>query len=254
MKSFFQSLEGNKVRYLLISGQASVLYGASTFSEDIDLWILPTRKNIGALVSALRENNATVYKLTPPLTLENLKFGHGFHFRLPDEQFEVSYVDVMGKPPRVSSFTKASAQSKVMETDWGFLQVVGIPDLVELKKTRRFADYDVISNLVKIRLLSEKSVRPATLRWALTNSFRVDDVKWILRTWRTRSSLAMPAGRKWVEMVARKGGRASPIALEMLSREIAGLQQQDISYWSKIIRQLRTMRRNHTLLEEGSRL
>ena len=141
MKSFFQSLEGNKVRYLLISGQASVLYGASTFSEDIDLWILPTRKNIGALVSALRENNATVYKLTPPLTLENLKFGHGFHFRLPDEQFEVSYVDVMGKPPRVSSFTKASAQSKVMETDWGFLQVVGIPDLAigKVTKTSYFA-------------------------------------------------------------------------------------------------------------------
>ena len=34
--SFFQSLETHRVAYLLISGQATVLYGAATFSEDID--------------------------------------------------------------------------------------------------------------------------------------------------------------------------------------------------------------------------
>jgi hypothetical protein len=31
--SFFQSLEREGVAYLLISGQAAVLYGAATFSE-----------------------------------------------------------------------------------------------------------------------------------------------------------------------------------------------------------------------------
>jgi hypothetical protein len=42
--NFFQSLERHGVEYLLISGQATVLYGAATFSEDIDLWISPTEK------------------------------------------------------------------------------------------------------------------------------------------------------------------------------------------------------------------
>jgi len=35
--NFFQSLDRNRTDYLLISGQATVLYGAATFSEDIDL-------------------------------------------------------------------------------------------------------------------------------------------------------------------------------------------------------------------------
>jgi hypothetical protein len=43
--NFFQSLGSHGVEYLLISGQATVLYGAATFSEDIDLWINPTPEN-----------------------------------------------------------------------------------------------------------------------------------------------------------------------------------------------------------------
>lgn len=43
IESFFQSLERHSVEYLLISGQATVLYGAATFSEDVDLWVKPSR-------------------------------------------------------------------------------------------------------------------------------------------------------------------------------------------------------------------
>jgi hypothetical protein len=46
MRSFFQNLEREAVRYILISGQASILYGAAMFSEDVDLWIEPTEENI----------------------------------------------------------------------------------------------------------------------------------------------------------------------------------------------------------------
>jgi len=42
MRNFFQALSRHRVRHLLISGQATVLYGASTFSEDVDLWVEPT--------------------------------------------------------------------------------------------------------------------------------------------------------------------------------------------------------------------
>ncbi len=43
--NFFESLNHHPVEYLLISGQATVLYGAATFSEDIDLWLHPTEDN-----------------------------------------------------------------------------------------------------------------------------------------------------------------------------------------------------------------
>lgn len=38
MRKLFQSFERVGLEYLLISGQASILYGAATFSEDVDLW------------------------------------------------------------------------------------------------------------------------------------------------------------------------------------------------------------------------
>lgn len=44
--SFFQRLDDEGVDYLLISGQATILYGAATFSEDVDLWVAPTEANL----------------------------------------------------------------------------------------------------------------------------------------------------------------------------------------------------------------
>jgi hypothetical protein len=70
IQNFFRKLEEFAVRYLLISGQAAVLYGASTFSEDIDLWLAPTSANFSRFIKALSQLNAAVYKLTPPLETE----------------------------------------------------------------------------------------------------------------------------------------------------------------------------------------
>jgi hypothetical protein len=81
--NFFQSLSQHGVEYMLISGQATVLYGAATFSEDIDLWLHPTEDNCSRFLAALRDRGARNYKLTPPLTVEHLVRGHGFHFVLP---------------------------------------------------------------------------------------------------------------------------------------------------------------------------
>ena len=80
--NFFQSLSRRGVEYLLISGQATVLYGAATFSEDIDLWLHPTEDNCSRFLAALRDRGARYYKLTPPLTIQHLVRGHGFHFVL----------------------------------------------------------------------------------------------------------------------------------------------------------------------------
>lgn len=149
MRSFFQNLELHRVRYLLISGQASVLYGAATFSEDFDLWIEPTAPNLHAFILSLREMNGLVYKLTPPLSVRNLRRGHGFHFRLPVERLQTEYLDVMGKPPRVGRFATVFRDASWFGTAWGKIPTIGIVDLVEVKKTRRLSDYDIISNLVR---------------------------------------------------------------------------------------------------------
>ncbi len=53
--SFFQRLEQCGVRYLLISGQATILYGAATFSEDVDIWVARQEQH-----PALRSGTARV--------------------------------------------------------------------------------------------------------------------------------------------------------------------------------------------------
>jgi hypothetical protein len=123
------------VRFLLISGQASILYGAATFSEDVDLWVEPTSTNIKRLIRALAALQARVYKFTPPITVRNMRRGHGFHFLAGD-----LFLDIMGRPPRVGSFLSAWRRRRMFDTEWGRMAVVCPEDLVLLKKTRRRAD------------------------------------------------------------------------------------------------------------------
>lgn len=92
--NFFRSLDRHGVQYLLISGQATVLYGAATFSEDIDLWLHPTGDNCSRFLNSLRDCGARYYKLTPPLTVENLARGHGFHFVLPGRGEPDAFLDI----------------------------------------------------------------------------------------------------------------------------------------------------------------
>ena len=82
MRSFLRSLEKEGVRFLLISGQACVLYGASQFTEDVDLWVRPSTRDLRGLLKALAAAGAVVHKLTPKPTLSRMRRGHGFHFRI----------------------------------------------------------------------------------------------------------------------------------------------------------------------------
>ena len=174
MRNLFRSFERFTVDYLLISGQASILYGAATFSEDVDLWIRPSRENARRTLRALASCRARVHKLTPPLEVRFLRAGHGFHFLVPGKPIPL-YLDLMGHPPRVGAFSVCRRRAQLLETDWGRIPVVGLEDLIALKMTRRFSDYEVISNLVSIRLSEEKTPSRKLLRWASQKTFRAED-------------------------------------------------------------------------------
>ncbi len=231
MKSCFRSLERQGVAFLLISGQASVLYGAATFSEDVDLWVEPTAANVLRLLRALAALRAHVYKLTPPLTVANMRFGHGFHFLVPQRPGPI-YLDIMGRPPRVGTFRAAAARAVSMQTRWGEIPVVAIEDLVELKKTRRLADYDVITNLVTVRLAREPRPKARLLEWAVQNSFRMEE----------RQRFAAARGRR----------RSLAQCQRDVARDLTVLQDRDVRCWRRIIESLRGMRDSGTLLTKGT--
>lgn len=105
IKKFFLTLNRSQIEYMLISGQATVLYGAATFSEDIDLWVAPDTANWQKFIVSLQKLKAKVYKLTPPIKPEFIQKGHGFHFEfVPTGKEPVCFLDVMGVVPRVGIF------------------------------------------------------------------------------------------------------------------------------------------------------
>lgn len=261
MRSFFRALEREGVEAILISGQAAIVYGASTFSEDFDLWVRPSGENLLRLHRALALVGALVYKLTPPMSLAMARRGHGFHFTVPDDQGGIAYLDVMARPPRVGSFTAGRARCETIRTDWGELPVVGIEDLVRLKLTRRYSDYEVISNLAAIRLTREGEPRRRVARWALETTFRVDDAVAWARRWPTVRAAAATLSRPGLRALRPAliaGREPPPRALEAARRavasEIAAHQEADVAYWRPIVDELRQLRSAGQLMPLGSPL
>jgi hypothetical protein len=204
--SFFRHLDEHRVRWLLISGQATILYGAATFSEDVDLWIDPESENLERTKRALRASEASYYKLTPPLNSHFAERHHCFHFTVPDDNGSILlYLDVMACPPRVGSFEEARHRCSVFETEWGALNTVSIVDLVELKKTQRARDYPIISRLALAFL--EQRGATATIehhRWAIDNVFSTAEFARLVREYPTiRPSIETEVLKRVAECVAR---------------------------------------------------
>jgi hypothetical protein len=252
MRNFFRSLEKEGVRYLLISGQACVLYGASHFTEDIDLWVRPSEPDLRALLRVLGSMGARVHKLTPPINRRTMLRGHGFHFRLlPD-----TYLDVMGRPPRVGPFSNAQARARRLATDWGPIPVAAPEDLVLLKRTNRPSDYETISNLVK-RRVEEAPEDLDVLRWALRNTYSADDLASFalsaagrMTTWPRRPPLQalLPISEKRQTVpYSRRRETARLLALEAFDHQERGRR-----YWIPLIRELKDLRRRGKLIPPGT--
>jgi hypothetical protein len=260
--NFFQSLDRNQVGYLLISGQATVLYGAATFSEDIDLWINPTDQNRDRFLLALKECEGRYYKLTPPLSVEHLRRGHGFHFILPGGESDEIFLDVMGNPPRAGSFTESMAGACWMETGWGRVHTIGIKPLVELKKTQRLEDYPIIGKLAVAWFDQPQSGRTdADFLWALQNIFTLPELAVFFTEHPAAVHIAQEkfsreAGEFGRQILA-KGEVAESVERhvgEILQSRISGLQQADRQYWREIIRELKELRAAGQLMPEGEKV
>lgn len=259
IENFFQSLDRHGVEYLLISGQATVLYGAATFSEDIDLWINPTKENRYRFMAALAESRACYYKLTPPLTVENLQYGHGFHFTLPSGGIGEIYLDVMGRPPRAGLFADSLATARVMETGWGAVCTIGIKPLVELKKTQRLEDYPIISKLA-LAWFSQPDCEKTTadFLWAMQNIFTLPELALFFTEHPAAVEAAIERFNPEVGGFGRQlldhGEVSEPIERrvgEFFQARMSELQVADRRYWRDIIRKLKEMRGAGELMPEG---
>jgi hypothetical protein len=258
--NFFHNLSDHGVESLLISGQATVLYGAATFSEDIDLWINPTADNRVRFLAVLRACKARYYKLTPPFEVDYLRRGHGFHFILPAGNEPEVFLDVMGQPPRVDSFDTTRSTGNWIETDWGRVLTIGVKPLIELKKTQRLEDYPIIGRLALAWLDQPGRAAAATdYPWAVDNIFTLAELRRLFEKHPAATS-ALPAAapgclREFARHVRRGSEPLEPIETEVsiwMQERMVRLQQADRGYWRGIIRELRQLRASGQLMPEGS--
>jgi len=255
--NFFRILTEQGVEYLLISGQATVLYGAATFSEDVDIWINPTAANTQRFLTALRACGARYYKLTPPVTVAHLLTGHGFHFLLPAADEPAVFLDVMGSPPRVGKFVAAAAAALWIDGPWGRLHVIGLAALIDLKKTQRLEDYPIISKLTLAWL--RQSAHPCDnedFRAALDNIFTLPELRQFFEMRPTAVELSgIPPALRDFGLQLRETGDVTEELLtpvtDLLQQRIAQHQQTDRIYWRPIITELRALRQAGQLQHEG---
>jgi hypothetical protein len=124
------SIRANRVRALLMGGQACVFYGAAEFSRDTDLAILASSENLAKLNKALTDLDAQVIAV-PPFEARYLRKGHAVHFRCGHVEAVGMRVDVMTKMRGVDSFPKLWGRRTTISVNDSTIELMSLPDLVQ---------------------------------------------------------------------------------------------------------------------------
>ena len=136
-----------RVKSLLIGGQACIVYGGAEFSRDSDFVVLASAVNLKALAGALKILKAfPVYY--PELTIQYLLKGHACHFRCGGRGVEGLRVDIMSKLKGCDAFGKLWARrNRVKISGLGAIDIISLEDLVESKNTQRDKDWLMLTQL-----------------------------------------------------------------------------------------------------------
>lgn len=142
-------LTARQVRYLLMGGQACVLYGGAEFSRDTDLVVLAEPGNLKRLTLALADLQAECIAV-PPFQREFLERGHAIHFRCQHPEAKGIRVDVMAILRGVAAFEELWRRRSTLEVEGGArIEIMALPDLVKAKKTQRDKDWPMIRRLIE---------------------------------------------------------------------------------------------------------
>jgi hypothetical protein len=149
------SIRQHRVKALLMGGQACVFYGAAEFSRDTDLAILASSENLARLKKSLKDLKAELIAV-PPFDLKYLRRGHAVHFRCNHAEALGMRVDVMTKMRGVASFPKLWTRRTTIEVDGSTIDLMGLPDLIQAKKTQRDKDWPMVRRLVEVSYFSNR--------------------------------------------------------------------------------------------------
>jgi len=132
-----------------MGGQACVFYGAAEFSRDTDVVVLADASNLALLAAALEDLQADCIAV-PPFSAEYLHRGHAVHFRCRAPEAAGMRLDVMAVMRGVAPFEELWQRRTTLEDPSGTtIELLGLADLVQAKKTQRDKDWPMIRRLIE---------------------------------------------------------------------------------------------------------
>ena len=239
IRKVLSTMAARQVRALLMGGQACVFYGAAEFSRDTDLLILLEPANLERFSVALNDLRAELIAV-PPFEAEYLARGHAIHFRCHNPEAEGIRVDIMSKLRGVDEFSGLWARRTTLtDQDGTAYELLGLPDLVQAKKTQRPKDWPMLQRLLEAHYLAHRQ-NPS----AETQAF------W-LRELRT-PELLMEAARIAPEL-ARSFAQGRPLLVAAISEDARKLEEglmdeeraereEDRKYWLPLKAELERIR------------
>lgn len=234
------TLRRQGVDFLLMGGQACILYGAAEFSRDIDVAIRVAGDNLDRLRAALAELEAEpVY--VPPLSAEALEAGHACHFRCQVADARGLRLDVMGRMRGVEDWPVIwGRRERIDVPGLGTVAVLGLADLIRAKKTQRDKDWPMIRRLVEADMV--RRARTATdeqvLLWL--RECRTPELLVALSVAHPR--LARSVARDRAAVRAAAAGRIEDLRRH-LSEEEERERRSDREYWRPLREELLHLRR-----------
>lgn len=149
VSEFLFLLFKNKVRYLIVGGEAVIYYGHARLTGDIDLFYARENKNIQKLYAALNEFwNSNIPGINSKDEL--IKEGMVFQFGVPPNR-----IDLINKIEKVNfdtAWKNRKDVSLIHKKKTFKLHYIGLSELIENKKAvNRFRDKDDLEFLESIK-------------------------------------------------------------------------------------------------------
>jgi hypothetical protein len=241
IRKVLSTLSTHEVQYLLMGGQACVLYGAAEFSRDCDIAIFCDTANIERLKAALTDLDAFAIAV-PPFETDFLLRGHALHFRCREPDTAGIRIDVMARMRGTGTFEQLWHRRATLTDDTGLqIELMSLQDLIAAKKTQRDKDWPMIRRLVEAHYSSHHpQPTDEQLRF------------WFLQC-RTLDILIDLAG-KYPEIASDETQRRPLLKFalandrEQLDLQLADEERcerlADQQYWQPLKRELEQLRRN----------
>jgi hypothetical protein len=240
IQKVLSTMAAHRVQALLMGGQACVFYGAAEFSRDTDFVLLAEPDNLERLAGVLAELEAECVAV-PPFRLEFLQRGHAIHFRCQHPDASGIRIDVMSVLRGVAPFPELwERRTTVEDTQGARYELLGLPDLVQAKKTQRGKDWPMLQRLVEAHYLKHRVAPEA------------GHPEFWLRELRTPEFLVETTTRK--AELARQLVESRPLLKFALVNDRPGLEralseeerierERDRVYWQPIKAELESLRR-----------